>query len=389
MTSTPGDTTAARELCAPYRGLPPRSAYDIGGTPTGVQGAEPLGLTFSRLEFLPGWFVYLPVIIQWIALGLWHRDFSLPTAANPRIRTGGLCGERKTEILDIAGPTARSFIAPYTTVTTGTDDLPRALAALTAAGLALPVVLKPDIGCNGTGVRLIRTQAWLAESLAAYPRGIDLILQQFVALPEEAGIFYVRRPDAAAGHITSITLKTPPTVTGDGITSLRTLIDADPRHHRLKHLYLPHLSARLEVIPAFGETYPLVFAGNHCKGSIFSNGAAHITAALTNRIDAIARDLPDFHFGRLDVRFESLQALRSGESFRVIEVNGVGSEATHIWDPSTTLRTIWSDQLRHYGAAWSIAAAQRSRGARTSGLRAMGRDWFTQLRLMASYPPND
>jgi hypothetical protein len=24
------------------RGLPPRSAYDCGGTPTGVQGAEPL-----------------------------------------------------------------------------------------------------------------------------------------------------------------------------------------------------------------------------------------------------------------------------------------------------------------------------------------------------------
>src|SRR5580704_3693306 len=99
MTSTPGETTAAGALCASYRGLPPRSANDIGGTPTGVQGAEPLGL--SNLEFLPGWFVYLPVIIQCLAPGLWHRPLSLPTAANPRVRTGGLCGERKTEILDI------------------------------------------------------------------------------------------------------------------------------------------------------------------------------------------------------------------------------------------------------------------------------------------------
>jgi hypothetical protein len=56
-------------------------------------------------------------------------------------------------------------------------------------------------------------------------------------------------------------------------------------------------------------------------------------------------------------------------------------------DPSTTLRTIWSDQLRHYAAAWSIAAAQRRRGTQTSGLLTMARDWFTQLRLMASYPP--
>ena len=401
MTSTPGETTAAAALSTAYRDLQPRSAYDIGGTPTGLaaeapsvraeaaRGAEPLGLTYSYLEFLPGWFVYLPVIIQWFALGFWHRDLSLPTAANPRIRTGGLCGERKTEILDIAGPTARAWIAPYTTLTTGTDDLPRALASLTTAGLALPVVLKPDIGCNGTGVRLIRTEARLAETLAAYPRDTDLVLQQFVALPEEAGIFYIRHPDAKAGHISSITLKTPPTVTGDGTRTLRALIDADPRHHRLKHLYLPHLAPRLDTVPARNETIPLVFAGNHCKGSIFSNGATEITPALTARIDAIARDLPDFHFGRLDVRFESLSALRSGESFRIIEVNGVGSEATHIWDPTTTLRTIWSDQLRHYAAAWSIAAALRRRGARTSGLRPMARDWFTQLRLMESYPPND
>jgi len=62
---------------------------------------------------------------------------------------------------------------------------------------------------------------------------------------------------------------------------------------------------------------------------------------------------------------------------------------TACWDPSTTLLTIWTDQLRHYGAAWSIAAAQRRRSAQTSFLRPMARDWFTQLRLMASYPPND
>ena len=183
MTSTPGDTTAAAELYAPYRGLQPRSANDIGGTPTGGQRAAPPGLAFSRLEFLPGWFVYLPVIVQWIALGLWHRDLSLPTAANPRIRTGGLCGERKTEILDIAGPTARPWIAPYTTVTTGTSDLARAISALAAAGIDLPVVLKPDIGCNGTGVRLIRSMARLADTLADYPRSIDLVLQRLSRSP--------------------------------------------------------------------------------------------------------------------------------------------------------------------------------------------------------------
>jgi hypothetical protein len=122
---------------------------------------------------------------------------------------------------------------------------------------------------------------------------------------------------------------------------------------------------------------------------LFRNGEAEITAALTARIEAIARDIPDFHFGRFDVRFDSLAELRRGEAFRIIEINGVGAEATHIWDPTTSLWDIWAVQLRHYGAAFEIARRLRRAGAKTSGIRVMYRDWRTQLRLMASYPLND
>ena len=133
----------------------------------------------------------------------------------------------------------------------------------------------------------------------------------------------------------------------------------------------------------------LVFAGNHCKGSIFRNGHEHITPALAARIEAIARAIPDFHFGRFDVRYDGAAALRRGEDFRIIEINGVGAEATHIWDPSTNLWDIWGVQLHHYGAAFDIGRRMRAAGAKTSGLRAMYRDWMTQRRLMASYPLND
>ncbi|HTZ71134.1 MAG TPA: D-alanine--D-alanine ligase, partial [Acetobacteraceae bacterium] len=332
---------------------------------------------------------YGPVIAQWVALGLWHRDFSLPTAANPRISTGGLCGERKSAVLDLAGEAARPWIAPHTTIVTGVDDMPRAEARLREAGIAIPVVVKPDIGCNGTGVRLARTPDDLAAALASFPRGVTLVLQAFVDLPGEAGLFYIRHPSEKTGRLTSLTLKHPPTVTGNGTATLRALIDADPRHHRLAHLYRTRLAARMAEVPAPGEVVQLVFTGNHCKGSIFIDGTEEITAAMTARIDAIARDLPDFHFGRFDVRYASLASLRRGEEFAIIEINGVGSEATHIWDPRTSLLKIWGDQLHHYGAAWSIGAALRARGARPSGLRAMTRDWINQRRLMASYPLND
>ena len=352
-------------------------------------GRPPEPPAISRLEFLPGWFAYGPIVAMWIALGLWYRDLSLPTAANPRVPTGGLCGERKTALLDLVQGAARAWVSPYTVMETGGDDVARAEHALASAGLALPIVLKPDIGCNGTGVRLIRSRQALAEALAAFPRGVSLVLQAFVPMPGEAGIFYIRMPGEARGRITSLTLKTPPLVIGDGRSTLRALIHADPRHARLAGLYFARLAGRLDEVPAQGSAVELVFAGNHCKGSIFRNGAEEITAALEARIETIARAMPEFHFGRFDVRFESLAQLRRGEGFRIIEVNGVGAEATHIWDPSTGLGEIWGAQLRHYGAAFEIGRRLRKAGAKTSGIRVMYRDWRTQLRLMKSYPLND
>jgi hypothetical protein len=343
----------------------------------------------SPFEFLPGWLTYGPVVIQWIALGLRYGDLSLPTAANPRITTGGLCGESKSDILDEMQGAARSLIAPYVTLITGEADPAEARHLMRAHGLSLPLVVKPDIGCNGTGVRLVETEAELDAALASFPRQVRLVLQRLIPWEGEAGIFYIRHPNDAAGHISSLTLKHAPMVTGDGASTLRALIEADPRHSRLKHLYLARLGATLARVPAAGERVRLVFAGNHCKGSIFRNGAAEITPALTARIDEVARALPDFHFGRIDVRFRSLSALRDGRDFSIIEINGVGSEATHIWDPDTTLRDVFTVQFHHYGTAFAIGREMRRRGARPSGALTMLRDWRKQRRLLASYPLND
>ena len=345
--------------------------------------------TVSLFEFWPGWLFYIPVVAHWIALGLRHGDFSLPTAANPRVATGGLCGESKSSILDEAGPVARKWIAPWTTLQTGADDLARARAAMAAAGLALPVVVKPDIGCNGTGVRLVQDEAALEAALASFPRDVVLMIQDLIPWEREAGIFYMREPGATRGRITSFTLKQAPEVEGDGRSTLKDLILADPRFGRVPHIYLPRLEGRLDEVPATGVRVRLVFAGNHCKGSVFHDGRDEVTAALTERMDAIVGDIPDFHFGRVDVRFENLAALRAGQGFRIIELNGVGSEATHIWDPDTTLREAYATQFFHYGQAFRIGAIMRRRGARSSGVLEMLRLWRLQRRLLASYPLND
>jgi hypothetical protein len=341
----------------------------------------------SFFEFWPAWLFYAPVVAQWIALGLRHGDMSLPTAANPHIELGGLCGESKTLILDQVAARERHVLAPYTRITT--QDAFVAERAMDAAGLTYPVIVKPDIGCNGAGVKLVASQSALASSLAEFPPGAPLMLQRYAPEEGEAGLFYVRIPGEAQGRISSVTLKYAPYVVGDGRSTLRELVLADSRAGRVPHLYLPRLGERLSEIPPAGARVRLVFVGNHCRGSIFADGRDEITDALTDRIDAIARAMPEFYFGRIDVRFRSLAALRRGEDFTVIEINGVGSEATHIWDRRTTLWRAWADQFAHYGAAFRIGQANRARGYKPSGMAAMLRNWRTQRWLMSIYPMND
>lgn len=347
----------------------------------------------SFFEFWPGWLFYTPVVAHCIALGVRHWSPVLLTAANPGITAGGLCGESKTSILDQIAADERAVLAPYTILdpAAGTPEerLTAAERAMAVAGLAYPVVAKPDIGCNGTGVRLARGPAELGRYLAAFPAGERVVLQEFIMHENEAGIFYIRHPDDRVGRITSLTLKETPVVVGDGRSSLRELILADPRAGQVARLYLPRLAGRLHEVPAQGERRPLVFVGNHCKGAIFRDGIGHVTPELTARIDRLARALPDFHFGRIDVRFASLAALGRGEGMRVIEINGAGSEATHVWDPRTTLWQAWRDQFFHYGMAYRIGAANRARGARPTKLRELLRLWRMQRRRLAAYPSHD
>jgi hypothetical protein len=351
--------------------------------------AEKQGSPLSFFEFWPDWLFYTPVVIHWLMLGLRYGDFSLPTAANPRITTGGLCGESKLSILAQIGPEAADLVAPACGVVAQPDGVEAAEAAMQSRGLRYPVVVKPDIGCNGTGVRLVRDAAAMGRYLQAFPPGETVVLQHYIEDPNEAGIFYVRHPDEPRGRITSVTIKQPPVVVGDGRSTLRALILADERARLVPHLYLDRLADRLDIVPEQGERVELVFVGNHCKGSIFQDGRGLVTPALTEAIDGLARSMPDFFFGRIDVRFASTASLRRGVGFRVIEVNGAGSEATHIWDPSTKLLDAWRTQFFHYGAAFRIGAANRRRGFASSGVRGMYRDWMNQRRLMALYPLND
>jgi hypothetical protein len=348
----------------------------------------------SFFEFWPGWLFYAPVVAFWIAKSIRYGSVTLPALANPRIDAGGICGESKNDILGQAGPHARTWIAPFAPMTTSGhndgNDLALAEAAMARANLAYPLVAKPDMSCNGVGVRIVHNAPELAAYLRAFPRATRLQLQALVELPGEAGIFYIRHPDQPKGAITSVTLKFPPTVIGDGICTIRQLIALDSRLAAVSRLLLPKLGNKADTIPQPGEEVRLVFVGNHCRGSTFRDGIEIVTPALAARIDEIARDMPDLFFSRIDLRYATLDDLRAGKNFQIIEFNGSGSEATHIWDPAMTMWEAYKTQFFHYGESFKIGAAIRAmRGLKPTGLFHLAALWHHQKRLMAAYPAND
>jgi len=341
-------------------------------------------------DFLPDWLVYGPLVVFWIVLGLRYRDFAIATLANPLIPMGGLCNESKSQILAQAGPEAARHIAPWQVFTTGPDEEVLAHVAMRKVGSAWPVVLKPDIGCKGAGVRLIRSPGDLRDTLASYARGTKVMLQRFIPYEAEAGIFYSRLPSEENGRILSMTFKSTPKVVGDGVSTLRALVLAHPHASRAPEVYFPRLTARLNEVPPKGSVVSLVFTGNHSKGAQFRDATHLVTATLTHRIDAIIKDFPDFHHGRIDLRFSSLGELQDGKGFEIIEVNGIGSEPIHMWSPGKTLHDLYRIQFAHYGRAFRIGAAIRAtRGRRSNGAFDMLRQWRRQAALIATYPSSE
>jgi hypothetical protein len=356
---------------------------------TGEAGDAPDAL--SSFEFWPPLLFYAPITAYWFWLALRHRSLTLPSLANPALEAGGLWGESKRRSFRRLCLGGRSRLAPWVSVVTGRRVAPvleRALVRLTQAGIAFPIVAKPDIGCNGAGVRLVASAAELADYIAGFPRAGRILLQRFVAHEGEAGIFYVRRPDEAHGRITSLTLKYFPTLTGDGHSSVEELVRADARAGRIAAIYLERYDpAERRRVPRRGEAVRLCFVGNHCRGAIFRDGTAEVTPAMEACFDRIAHDMPGFYYGRFDVRFRSLTQLQHGEGFEIIEVNGAGSEPTHIWDRATRLRGAYAAWCSHLALAFEIGREHRARGLRPASARDLVLLFIKQRQLMRRYPP--
>lgn len=335
---------------------------------------------FFHWEYWPSWVVYAPLVPWLIWLAIRYRGFTTFTAANPGIPLGGVAGESK---FDILSKLPQGSIVQSVLIERGTldDRRARVLDAMSGGGggaWSFPIILKPDVGERGAGVRLIRSVAQIDDYLRDHHGPI--VAQQFDPGPFEAGVFYVREPGQSRGQLLSITDKRFSVVVGDGRSSIRALIWRHPRFRAQAGVFLTRLGSAAERVPARGETVPLGTAGNHCQGTMFLDGKRLITPALTAAFDRIADHFHGFAFGRFDVRYADERELVAGRGFRIVELNGVLSESTNIYDPATGFWAAQRTLREQWRLAFAIGAANRCRMAHVPTLRELLRAILAHTR---------
>lgn len=343
----------------------------------------------SRWEFWPTWLFYLPVVFDYLRLGLRHRSWTLPTAANPGMETGGMIGESKLAVLKTLQRVAPEFTAEAGAVSG--QSLAERMEAfrrlMEERSWMYPVVIKPDVGQRGSGVRKVSNLAAAEECLQ--PGGFLRIAQRYVPGPCEAGIFYYRWPEEPKGRIFAITHKVFPKLIGDGRRTLRELIQDDERASLIASVYCRRFQAQLNRVLAAGEPFRLVEAGNHAQGCIFKDGAFLYSRQLEERVDQISRQVPGFYIGRYDVRYKSESLLKAGKEFQIVELNGASSEATNIYDTDHSLLDAYKILHRQWEIVFAIGAANRKKGAKAASLWELWKTWRRCRNLSQRHLPAD
>lgn len=246
-----------------------------------------------------------------------------------------------------------SALYPGTIYFTASTDAQSVISAVINRRFSYPLIAKPDIGGRGRGVKKIGNEMELIEYTENTK--MDFLVQEFVDFKNEVGIFYYRLPNRTRGHVTGIVRKEFLSVTGDGRSTIREICRRRKRYLlQMDELQKEYGVALDEVMPA-GEMRVLVPYGNHVRGAKFLDDSHLIDEDLVSVIDGVCQQVPGFFYGRLDIRYNTMEELKEGRNFSIIEMNGAGSEPTHMYDPKHTLFFAWKEIIKHWRILWQIS----------------------------------
>jgi hypothetical protein len=312
----------------------------------------------THWEKWPFKLIYFPLTFVWTWYMLRSRSYWFFSASNPTITFGGFEGEGKREMYDQL-PVETYPKTIYLNPATLFDE---ALQSVKASGFTYPFVVKPDNGMMGLLFRIIDREDQFRKYHEVCP--VNYIVQAFSDYPVELSIFYYRFPNEPSGTVSGFIMKEYLQVKGDGVNNLKTLIVNNPKSNgRMEEMESRH-GQNFDMVLKRGETYFLSYAGNHNRGARFINLHREIDDKLVQFCNRLSNETNKFYYGRFDVKCRSVEALKKGQDFIILEFNGAGAEPNHIYDCGMTLFQAYGELLKHWKVLFQISRHNHRAGYR-------------------------
>jgi hypothetical protein len=312
---------------------------------------------FNKITNWEAWpfkLIYAPLIPVWLWYTVKSRAVWFFTPSNPKLTFGGMEGEPKKEMYDLLPPD----FYPTTFNVVPSEDFAAVKQKLADFNLSYPLIVKPEVGGQGILFRKIDDETDLKQYHKLIP--VEYIVQRMVNYPIEVSVFYIRHPNEARGRITGFLHKIPLHVIGNGADTVGELIVKHPKAaKRVAELKGKHREHWNQVIGS-GEKYILSYAANHNRGAHFVDLKDDIDERLVDVFDKISHRIDDFFYGRYDIMCHSIEDLKDGKNFSILEYNGCGAEPNHFYDTGYTLGGAYKEILHHWKALYEICEYNRS-----------------------------
>jgi len=299
---------------------------------------------------------YIPIMPVWVWYCLKSRSLWFFTPSNPSLSFGGFLGETKQEMykqLPESTYPKSIYVSPAT-------DFHSLIKDFNAANFKYPVAVKPDAGMMGFMFRRIESE----EQLRAYHAvmKVDFILQEFINLPLEVSVFYYRYPGEQSGVITGFLKKEFLQVIGDGSSTLGELIKSYDRvSFRMNEMIAKHNHRLTDIIP-LGEVFCLSPALNLSRGGKLISLASQKDEKLLRIFDDLSHYTKSFYYGRYDIKCSSIEELKQGKNFSILEYNGSGAEPHHVYGDGNTLLKAYNILLQHWKVLYRISKINNRQG---------------------------
>ena len=302
------------------------------------------------------WLVkYIPMVPVWVWYCIKARSLWFFTASNPTLTFGGYEGETKMEMYSLLPKDTY----PKTIYIRAGQSYSELKSRFTSGGFAFPVAVKPDVGRMGLMFRRINSM----HDLTTYHHRMrtDYLIQEFIQYPLEVSVFYYRFPSEQKGTITGFVRKEHLSVIGDGSSTLYQLMMAYDRiQFRLEEMKAKHATWLDHVIPA-GEKYVLSDALNLSRGGKLISLEHEKDHKLLTVFDNLSHR-GRFYFGRYDIKCASIEELKDGKNFSILEFNGSGAEPHHVYGNGNSFVKAVTILLDHWNALYKISAENHRRG---------------------------